>query len=112
MSTQFISTWPIDRNLSVATTPDQSGPENNGNEEVLSIPQSSRITGISPSECLVSYLGHSLVWESYTPAEKQSGYSTAPADWAMLDRITRNLYNCVQWKDLLNSNSHFKSYNY
>ena len=46
--------------LSGITTPDQSGPESNGNEGVLRIPQSSSITGTSPSDCLVSYSGHSL----------------------------------------------------
>ena len=53
-STQFSSIWPIDRKLSDATTPGQSGPGSNG------ISQSSSITGTSPSDCLVSYLGHSL----------------------------------------------------
>ena len=33
------SIWPIDRTLSSATTQDQSGPESNGNEGVLHIPQ-------------------------------------------------------------------------
>ena len=69
--------------LSVATTPDQSGPGSNGNEGVLHIPQSLSITGTSPSDCLVSYPGHSLVGRSYTSAEMQSMYSTVPADWAM-----------------------------
>ena len=50
------SIWPIDRTLSGATTPGQSGPGSNGNEEVFCIPQSSRITGASPSDCL----GHSF----------------------------------------------------
>ena len=36
------SIWPIDRNLSGATTPGQSGPGSNGNEGVLHIPQSSK----------------------------------------------------------------------
>ena len=61
--------------------PGQSGPGSDGNKEVLSIPQSSSITGTSPSDCLVSYPGHSL-GGSYSSAEKQSVYSTAPADWA------------------------------
>ena len=47
--------------LSGATTPYQSGPESDGNKEVLRIPQSSSITGTSPLDCLVSYPGHSLV---------------------------------------------------
>ena len=50
------SNWPI----SGATTPDQSGPGSDGNEGVLCIPQSSNITGASPSDCLVSYQGHML----------------------------------------------------
>ena len=46
---QFDSIWLI----SIATTPGQGGPGSDGNEEVLSIPQSSSITGTSPSDCLV-----------------------------------------------------------
>ena len=33
------SIWPIDKTLSAATTPSQSGAWSNGNEGVLSIPQ-------------------------------------------------------------------------
>ena len=62
--------------------PGQSGPGSDGNEEVLRIPQSSSIAGTSPSDCLVSYPGHSL-GGSYPSAEVQSVYSTAPADWAI-----------------------------
>ena len=51
----------MDRALSGATTPGQSGPGS--------------ITGTSPSDCLVSYPGDSL--------EVQSVYSTAPTNWAM-----------------------------
>ena len=68
--------------LSGATTPGQSGPGSNGNEGVLRISQSSSIAGTSPSDCLVSYPGHSL-GGSYPSAEVQSVYSTAPADWAI-----------------------------
>ena len=46
--------------LSGATTLGQSEPESNGNEAVLQIPQSSSITGTSPSDCFVSYPEHSL----------------------------------------------------
>ena len=49
------------------------------------IPQSSSITGASPSDCLVSYPGHVLllvVVESSLSAEMQLVYSTVPADWA------------------------------
>ena len=76
------SLWPIDRTLSGATTPHQSGPGSNGNEGVFCIPQSSSITRASLSDCLVSYTGHSMV-EFYPSAEMQSVYSTAPADWAI-----------------------------
>ena len=60
INTEFSSIWPIDRTLSGATIPGQSGPGSNGNEGVLRILQSSSITGISQSDCLVSYTGHWL----------------------------------------------------
>ena len=81
------SIWPIDGTLSVATTPGQSWLGNNGNEGVLRIPQSFNITGASLSDCLVSYPGH-LLEESYPSAEKQSEYSTVPADWASIESKT------------------------
>ena len=59
---QFSSIYPIDMTyLSGPTIPGHSGPGRIGNEEVLRIPQSSSITGTSPSDCLVWYRGHS--WE-------------------------------------------------
>ena len=51
---------PYIRPLSGATTPDQSGPGSDGNKGVLRIAQSTSITGTSPSDCLVSYPGHTL----------------------------------------------------
>ena len=54
------SIWPIDRTLSGATNPDQSGPGSDGNKGVIHIPQNSIITEASPSDCLVSYPEHSL----------------------------------------------------
>ena len=60
ISTHYNSIWPIDRTLSCASTPGQSGPGSDSNEQVLHIPQSSSITGTSPPDCLVSYPGHSL----------------------------------------------------
>ena len=50
----------MNRVLSGTTTPGQSGPASNGNKGVLRIPRSPSITVTSPSDCLVSYLGHSL----------------------------------------------------
>ena len=46
--------WPIDRTLSGVTLPSQSGPGSNGIEGVIHIPQNLSITGVSPSDCLVS----------------------------------------------------------
>ena len=59
ISTRFSSIWPIKRIQSGATTPVQSKPGSDGIEGVLRIPQSSRIARTSPSDCLVSYTGHS-----------------------------------------------------
>ena len=73
------SIWPIDRTLSGATTLNQSGPGSDGNKRV--IPQCSSIPGASPSDSLMLYTGHSG-GESYSSAEMQFVYSTAPADGA------------------------------
>ena len=52
MSALFTSIWPIDRTLSVATTPGHSGTGSDGCEEVIHIHQSSSITDTSSSvEC-------------------------------------------------------------
>ena len=48
---------------------------------VICVPQTSSITETSPSDCLVSYLGHSS-GESYPSAEMQSVYSVNEVDWA------------------------------
>ena len=85
MNTHFSSIWPIDRTLSGATTLGQSGPGSDGNEGVLHIPQSSNITGASPSDFLVSYRGHSS-GEFYPSAEKQSA---PPADGATSNFIAK-----------------------
>ncbi len=71
----------MDRALSGATTPGQSGPGSDGNEGVLSSPQSSNTAGTSSSDCLVTYPGHSFGVESLPFAEVQSVYSTALADY-------------------------------
>ena len=70
ISMHFSSIWPIDRALSGATTPGQSGSGSDSNEGVLCIPQSSSITGTSPSDCLVSY--QDTHWESLTPQQRSS----------------------------------------
>ena len=67
--------------LPSATTTGPNGPGNDGNEGVLRIPQRSSITDcLDPVlDCLVSYLGHSLL-RSYPSPKKQSVYSSGPAD--------------------------------
>ena len=48
ISTLFSFIWLIERTLSGATTPGQSGPGNDGHEWALHIPQSSSSTEASP----------------------------------------------------------------
>ena len=98
ISTLFNFIEPGERAQSIATTLDQSGPGSNGNKGVLRIPQSFSIIGASPSDCLVSYPGHTF-GKSYSSAEMQSLYSAAPADWAtgefgiLLSSVVGHLYN-------------------
>ena len=68
--------------ISDATTPGYIGPENDNNEWVLRIPQSSITTKTSPSDCLMSYAVQSLR-VSYPSVAMQSVYSKAPVDWAV-----------------------------
>ena len=85
--------------------------------EVLCIPQSSSIPGTSQSDCLASYLGHSL-GEPYPTAEIQSACSTVPADWPCINICTPEIIvksmekntqkNCLVW--LFNGISTFVGY--
>ena len=56
----------------------------------------------SPSDFLVSYPGDSLR-ESYPSAEKQSMYSTAPADWATKYQELVEQRRIQGWKALCES---------
>ena len=58
MSNSYI--LPMDRTLSGAITPGHSGLRSDDNEGVFLIAQRSGITEASPSECFISYPGHSL----------------------------------------------------
>ena len=106
---------PLIEPLSGATIPGQDGPGSDDNKGVLHIPQNSSISGASPSDCFVSYTGHSLgswgsypsadvqsvyyisdcfvsytghlMGESYSFAEMQLVYSTPPADWAVYNSV-------------------------
>ena len=77
--TQFSSIWPIDRTLLGATTPSQSGPGSDGNEELLHILQSSSITGARP-DCVISrtFVGGVLL---LFRGAVGVFYSPPPADW-------------------------------
>ena len=72
--------------LSGATTPDQSGPGNDGNKGVLCNPQNSSITGTSPSDCLVSYPGRSLGW-GLTPLQRYSRCVLQPQNTRRVDMV-------------------------
>ena len=85
--------WPIDRTLSGATTPGQSEPWSNGNKEGLHIPQSSYMTGTSPSDCLMPCPGHSLLWGGALPLCRDAVsvfYSPSKLGWVS-NRSQRNL---------------------
>ena len=79
ISTLFSSIYPIDRAYPVLSLRPKVELEAIAIEGVLRIIQNSRITGASPSYCLMSYPGHSL-GKSSPSAKRQSVYSTAPAD--------------------------------
>ena len=91
ISMQFSSVCLTDRTLSGATTSGQSERGSDGNEGVLSIPQSSNITRTSPSNCFVLYSGYSLGRESYSSAETQWVYSAAQVYWASFEMRFRKL---------------------
>ena len=78
--------------LSGSTILGQSGPENKG---LLCIPQSTNITGTSPSDCLVLYQGHSL--GGGLTAEVQSVFSTALVDWSMHTVNTIIQFSSHRW---------------
>ena len=89
ISTHFSSIGPTDRNLSGTTTPSHNGPGSDGNEGILCIPQNLRITEASPSDCLMSYPGHTL-GESYPSAEMQSMYLfCSPSRLGWLNKETK-----------------------
>ena len=78
-----ISIWPIDRTLLGATTLSQSRSGNNGNKGVLCIPQSSIITGASPTDCSQCILQPQLIGLIYYLKEEQK------VIWLFTSLITR-----------------------
>ena len=105
ISTHFSSILPIDRTLSGATSPNQSGPGRDGNKGVLPVSQSASITGTSPTDCLVSYAGHSLERGFYPSTEKQLAYSTALADWASFKWSRSDCFWHLHFKKTLLTNN-------
>ena len=107
ISTQFSSVWPIDRTLSVATAPGQSQPKIESNEGALRIPQSFSITGTSQSDCLVSYLGHSLgsvflLWREsvgvfYSPNRLSSQFSKSEGCGILLHWYYSQVHHNQLW---------------
>ena len=90
ISMQFCSIWHIDRTLSGAITPGQSGPGSNVIERVLHIPRSSRHC-YNLTIRLFSFISRTLVegGGSYLSAEVRSVYFTTPANcaWTFLEKI-------------------------
>ena len=81
INTHFSSIWPIDRLYQVLphrARVDLGAMVNKGRS---AFPKAPVLLEASPSDCLVSYPGHSLE-RFYPSAEMQSVYFTAPADWA------------------------------
>ena len=84
--------------LSSATTPGQSGPGSDDNEGVLHIPQSSSITGTSPSVCFVLYPGHSLRGGSY-PLQRSSWCILQPQPTgAKISQAVKTHKTSVEWR--------------
>ena len=93
ISTQFSSIWLVDRTLSSATILGQSGPCRDGNKGVLRIPKSSIITGTSPSDCLVSYPGHSLVGGGLTSLQRSSVFNNP----SLLGKFKNMIKIYIEW---------------
>ena len=98
---QFSSIWPIDRALSGATTPGQSGPGSNGNE--WGAPHSPKLKhDWNPTIRLFSVISRTFVGGgSYSSEEVQSVCSTALADcgkriqWQAKCKLVGNNVNCM-----------------
>ena len=100
MSNSYL--WPIDRILLGATTPGQSEPGSDDNEGVLRIPQSSSISGASPSDIFCG-ISRTLVREVLTPIQRCSPcilqfQQTESKDGTRLSKlILKIFYYCSDW---------------
>ena len=97
---QFIisSIWPIDRTLSGATSPGQSGPGSDSNKGVLYIPQSSSITGTAPADCLVSYRGRSSCGGGLTSLQRCNRYILQPKPIGQCKECHADRHYWFHWK--------------
>ena len=83
-----------------------------GNRGILCIPQSSSITGYSPSDCLVSYPGHPLVGWVLSSCRDEVGVFCKPGrlvkvnSWS--DRVYQSSYD-NQFRRRKNLNSNLQS---
>ena len=82
---------PIDRALSGATTPGQSGPVSDGMKRFAAFLQSSSIIGTLQSDCLVSYVGHSLVGGGSYPTAVQDDW--AKVYWSLTFKMCLSKYS-------------------
>ena len=98
ISIHLSSIWPIDRTLSSATNSGQSESGSDGNNRVLRIPQSFSITGTTPSDCLESYLGHSL--RSLTPRQRNSRCILQPQPTGQLSLGFQCIYIWLFYLDI------------
>ena len=96
-----------DRNVSGVTTTGQSGPGSDGSDGVLCIPQSSSITGTSPSD-FFSVICRTLVG-SVTPWREAVGvfYSHPHTNWTRVERSS-----LLQIKDVKSLSFKFTSSTY
>ena len=67
---QFSSIWPMDRTLSGATTPSQSGPGSDSNEEVLRIPKAPALKEFYNQ--IVSCLIQDTIWWGGLTSQQRS----------------------------------------
>ena len=75
-----VSIWPINRTLSGATTPDQSGSGSNDNEGVFHVPQSFKIGASLRWFCIIS---GTLGWRVLLLCRNAADIFTARADRAL-----------------------------
>ena len=87
------SSWPIDGNIESTTTLGLSGPGSDSNDEVFYCPEISW-SGVSPSDCLVSYLGDTFGGRGLR-AQQWCSWRIVPPQPTGLIYIYIYIYVCV-----------------